>query len=202
MVDFPYSITGLWRLTQLLCLFLRHSILQKRYSRSENTEEKWKPSNLTGSLITAEPPFSSCTSSVIDFWHYKTSFTTILSNFCQVQPGTIHNPADLTKKDINSGSTIQTQDALQPPRGLPPAPWAEAPTPQAGFELRNAAFCFSRLRNVPQTHPQRVFCAQLQVFLPWILVNWPLLKGDHTVKFHSAAFTFVTSTQFLWLLIV
>lgn len=49
-------------------------------------------------FITAEPPFSSCTSSVIDFWHYKTSFTTILSNFCQVQPGTIHNPADLTKK--------------------------------------------------------------------------------------------------------
>lgn len=133
MVDFPYSITGLWRLTQLLCLHLRHSILQKRYSRSENTEEKWKPSNLTGSLITAEPPFSSCTSSVIDFWHYKTSFTTILSNFCQVQPGTIHNPADLTKKDINSGSTIQTQDALQPPRGLPPAPWAEAPTPQVGL---------------------------------------------------------------------
>lgn len=157
MVDFPYSITGLWRLIQLLCLFLRHSILQKRYSRSE----KWKPSNCTGSLITAELPFSSCTSSVIDFWHYKTSFTTILSNFCQVHPGTIHNPADLTKKDMNSGSTIQTQDALQPPRVLPPAPWAEAPTPQAGFEHRDAAFCFSRLHNVPQTHPRHVFYAQL-----------------------------------------
>lgn len=99
------------------------------------------------SLGAVRSPFSLCTdykSSVIDFWHYKTSFTTTLSNFCQLQPENIHSLADLTKKDIRSGSQTQIGDAFQPARGLPAAP--RAGTQHLGMGLR-AEFWLSRLHS-------------------------------------------------------
>lgn len=126
-------------------------------------------------------------SSITDFWCYKTSFTTIPSNFCHLQSENIHSPVDLKKKATSSGSTTHICDAPWPP----PAPWPGSQMPAEGSERRDAPFYFSRLHNlgwlniwgdytVPWTFPQHNCCAQVMFFFPKSLQT-----GHTTRQLHS-----------------
>lgn len=94
--------------------------------------------------------FSFCTdykSSIIDFWHYKTSFTTILSNFCQLQPKNIHSLANLTKKRRKIWQLNSDMRCIPSSEGAPSSALGWDSTPWAGSEGRDTQFWLSRLHN-------------------------------------------------------